>query len=136
MFSRFLIAVAAAAVVLGGSVCAKAAEVLNFGIISTESSQNLKQLWNPFLADMEKATGHQIRYFVDRYGIKMDDSGSYVNGTYTNRIWQKDGVPMVRFTVVEGRAHSWRPEETAVFWNEWFSQFSRGEDGSLIYQGE
>ena len=28
MFSRFLIAVAAAAVVLGGSVCAKAAEVL------------------------------------------------------------------------------------------------------------
>lgn len=88
------------------------------------------------LDDMEKATGHQIRYFVDRYGIKMDDSGSYVNGTYTNRIWQKDGVPMVRFTVVEGRAHSWRPEETAVFWNEWFSQFSRGEDGSLIYQGE
>ena len=46
MFSRFLIAVAAAAVVLGGSVCAKAAEVLNFGIISTESSQNLKQLWD------------------------------------------------------------------------------------------
>ena len=57
MFSRFLIAVAAAVVVLGGSVCANAAEVLNFGIISTESSQNLKQLWDPFLADMEKATG-------------------------------------------------------------------------------
>ena len=63
MFSRFLIAVAAAAVVLGGSVCAKAAEVLNFGIISTESSQNLKQLWDPFLADMEKATGFKVKAF-------------------------------------------------------------------------
>ena len=62
MFSRFLIAVAAA-VVLGGSVCAKAAEVLNFGIISTESSQNLKQLWDPFLADMEKATGFKVKAF-------------------------------------------------------------------------
>ena len=60
MFSRFLIAVAAAAVVLGGS---KAAEVLNFGIISTESSQNLKQLWDPFLADMEKATGFKVKAF-------------------------------------------------------------------------
>ena len=63
MFSRFLIAVAAPAVVLGGSVCAKAAEVLNFGIISTESSQNLKQLWDPFLADMEKATGFKVKAF-------------------------------------------------------------------------
>ena len=63
MFSRFLIAVAAAAVVLGGSVCANAAEVLNFGIISTESSQNLKQLWDPFLADMEKATGFKVKAF-------------------------------------------------------------------------
>ncbi|MFR5647258.1 MAG: phosphate/phosphite/phosphonate ABC transporter substrate-binding protein [Bilophila wadsworthia] len=61
--NRFLIAVAAAAVVLGGSVCAKAAEVLNFGIISTESSQNLKQLWDPFLADMEKATGFKVKAF-------------------------------------------------------------------------
>ena len=63
MFSRFLIAVAAAVVVLGGSVCANAAEVLNFGIISTESSQNLKQLWDPFLADMEKATGFKVKAF-------------------------------------------------------------------------
>ena len=71
MFSRFLIAVAAAAVVLGGSVCAKAAEVLNFGIISTESSQNLKQLWDPFLADMEKATGFKVKAFfaLDYAGI-------------------------------------------------------------------
>ncbi len=63
MFSRFLIAVAAAAVVLGGSVCAKAAEVLNFGIISTESSQNLKQLWDPFLAETMRLYGFAYYFF-------------------------------------------------------------------------
>ena len=74
MFSRFLIAVAAAAVVLGGSVCAKAAEVLNFGIISTESSQNLNQLWDPFLADMEKATGFKVKaFFASDYAGIIED---------------------------------------------------------------
>ena len=36
---------------------------LNFGIISTESSQNLKQIWEPFLADMEKDLGMKVKAF-------------------------------------------------------------------------
>ena len=40
-----------------------AAEELNFGIISTESSSNLKSIWQPFLADMEKSTGLKINAF-------------------------------------------------------------------------
>jgi phosphonate transport system substrate-binding protein len=39
------------------------AQELNFGIISTESTANLKQVWDPFLADMEKKTGLKIRGF-------------------------------------------------------------------------
>lgn len=42
---------------------ALAEETLNFGIISTESSQNLKTEWVPFLADMEKQTGFKIKAF-------------------------------------------------------------------------
>ena len=43
---------------------AQAAEQeLNFGIISTESSQNLKTVWDPFLADMSKQTGMKINAF-------------------------------------------------------------------------
>ncbi len=38
-------------------------EVLNFGIISTESSQNLRTLWEPFLKRMEQETGLKIRAF-------------------------------------------------------------------------
>ena len=39
------------------------AETINFGIISTEASSNLKQVWLPFLNDMEKKTGLTIKPF-------------------------------------------------------------------------
>ncbi|MDR2198655.1 MAG: phosphonate ABC transporter substrate-binding protein [Deltaproteobacteria bacterium] len=44
---------------------------INFGIISTESSQNLRTIWEPFLKDMEKATGYKINAFfaTDYAGI-------------------------------------------------------------------
>lgn len=35
-------------------------KVINFGIMSTESSQNLKSIWQPFLDDMGKKTGLKI----------------------------------------------------------------------------
>jgi phosphonate transport system substrate-binding protein len=53
-------AVAAFALLLSGTAYA---EEVNFGIISTESQQNLKPKWEPFLADMEKATGYEIKPF-------------------------------------------------------------------------
>ncbi|WP_134595666.1 phosphonate ABC transporter substrate-binding protein, partial [Pseudomonas aeruginosa] len=37
--------------------------VINFGIISTESSQNLKSIWEPFLKDMSQQTGYQVKAF-------------------------------------------------------------------------
>ncbi|MBD5771333.1 phosphonate ABC transporter substrate-binding protein [Marinomonas colpomeniae] len=36
---------------------------LNFGIISTESSQNLKTVWVPFLDDMSKKLGMEVKPF-------------------------------------------------------------------------
>ena len=39
------------------------AQEINFGIISTESSTNLKTIWDPFLNDMTKQTGLQIKAF-------------------------------------------------------------------------
>ncbi|OJX80000.1 phosphonate ABC transporter substrate-binding protein [Magnetospirillum sp. 64-120] len=54
-----------AAATLGSLLAAPAwaEETLNFGIISTESSQNLKTEWVPFLADMEKQTGFKVKAF-------------------------------------------------------------------------
>lgn len=45
------------------STSAMAEEVLNFGIISTESSNNLKQEWLPFIAAMEQQTGFKVKPF-------------------------------------------------------------------------
>ena len=39
------------------------AEDLNFGIISTESTQNLKAEWQPVLEDMQKQTGLTVKAF-------------------------------------------------------------------------
>jgi phosphonate transport system substrate-binding protein len=51
----------------GGKASAQLKEI-NFGIISTESSQNLRTIWEPFLADMEKAIGLKINaYFATDY---------------------------------------------------------------------
>ncbi len=38
-------------------------DTLNFGIISTESSQNQAPLWEPFLADMSEAMGVEVKPF-------------------------------------------------------------------------
>jgi phosphonate transport system substrate-binding protein len=54
------------------------AEEINFGIISTESQQNLKAKWEPFLADMKRETGLDIKpFFASDYagvieGMRFD----------------------------------------------------------------
>lgn len=65
MFKRISHVLAASALLTGsllGSAQAVEPEI-NFGIISTESSQNLKTLWDPFLADMSQQTGLKIKAF-------------------------------------------------------------------------
>lgn len=50
-------------VLVSGAVAAKDTTEINFGIISTESSQNLKTLWEPFLEDMSEQTGYKVNAF-------------------------------------------------------------------------
>jgi phosphonate transport system substrate-binding protein len=60
---RTLLAAAGALALAAVSVPAVAADELNFGIISTESSANLKPNWLPFLAAMEKQVGMKVNAF-------------------------------------------------------------------------
>lgn len=46
-----------------GSTAFAADKTINFGIISTESSSNLKKIWDPFLAAMRVQTGLDIKAF-------------------------------------------------------------------------
>jgi phosphonate transport system substrate-binding protein len=61
-----------AALALGaGAARAEMPKEINFGIVSTESTQNLKTEWEPFLADMSAATGIKINgfYATDYAGV-------------------------------------------------------------------
>jgi phosphonate transport system substrate-binding protein len=50
---------------------AQSAKEINFALISTESSQNLRTVWDPFFADMRRQTGLNIKPFfvIDYAGI-------------------------------------------------------------------
>jgi phosphonate transport system substrate-binding protein len=63
---RLIMTLAAAvtfAVASGFTALGQKANEVNFGIIATESSANLKQIWEPFLAAMAKATGLKVNGF-------------------------------------------------------------------------
>jgi phosphonate transport system substrate-binding protein len=52
-----------AALALGLGLASAQAQDIHFGIISTESTQNLKADWQPLLDDMEKQTGLKVKAF-------------------------------------------------------------------------
>src|SRR5690606_20225283 len=54
---------AAAALAAGLTLTLAHGQEINFGIISTESTQNLKADWQPLLDDMEKQTGLKVKAF-------------------------------------------------------------------------
>lgn len=64
MLRKTLITAAALAAMLAAPLApADESRELTFGIISTESTQNLRTVWEPFLADMEKHTGYEVTPF-------------------------------------------------------------------------
>ena len=75
------------------------AQVINFGIINTESSQNLKTNWDPFLADMSKKTGLNIKpFFASDYAgviqamrFKKVDLAWYGNKSAMEAVDRADG---------------------------------------------
>lgn len=63
MIRKLLTGLAAAALVTLAPAHAQDLKEINFGIISTESSQNLKSDWQPLLEDMAKKTGYKVNAF-------------------------------------------------------------------------
>jgi phosphonate transport system substrate-binding protein len=61
--NAFLVRMAALSLASTFATGAFAQETINFGIISTESQQNLRTKWEPFLEDMAEKTGLEIRPF-------------------------------------------------------------------------
>eukprot|EP01036_Dinobryon_divergens_P048125 gene48125-64576_t len=71
MITKLILGLAVAALAALAPAQAQDTKELNFGIISTESSQTLKSDWQPILEDMAKKTGMKINAFfaTDYAGI-------------------------------------------------------------------
>jgi phosphonate transport system substrate-binding protein len=84
MLLKKLLAVLAASTLatlaMAGSAAAQTMKEFNFGIISTESSQNLKSDWQPILDDMAKKTGMKINAFF------ASDYAGIIEGMRFNKV--------------------------------------------------
>ncbi len=65
---------------LGLTLATSWSQEINFGIISTESSQNLKSDWQPLLDDMAKQTGLKVRAFF------ASDYAGIIEGMRFNKV--------------------------------------------------
>lgn len=102
-------------VTLLNSVSAAETKTLNFGIISTESSQNLRQLWTPFLQDMGKKLGLKVNaFFAPDYagiiqGMRFDkvDVAWYGNKSAMEAVDRAGGEIFAQTVDVEGNPGYW-----------------------------
>jgi len=68
------------AVALGLSMATAWAQEINFGLISTESSQNLKSDWQPLLDDLARQTGLKVKAFF------ASDYAGIIEGMRFNKV--------------------------------------------------
>ncbi len=94
-------------------------------------------MFNFDLTDETSDSYLRCNYFCNRYGLDYNDRISYQNGRNTHTLWlNNQGVPLQEQVVIGLRAHSHRPFENRMIWDEWFAYFSRDpETGTLYYMG-
>ena len=80
MLKKLLTALAVTALAALSSAAAQDLKEINFGFISTESSQNLKSDWQPILDDMAKKTGLKINAFF------ASDYAGIIEGMRFNKV--------------------------------------------------
>ena len=68
---------------------------------------------------------------VETSSQKMETEGLFTTYSYTN----EQGVPLVQYTGIKDSPHAYLPEESWMIWEDFFSKYSRGADGTLYYEG-
>lgn len=104
-----------AAALTAGAAYAQEKKEINFGIISTESSQNLRQVWEPFLDDMSKKTGYKVKaFFAPDYagiiqGMRFDkvDIARYGNKSAMEAVDRANGEVIFQSVDKDGKPGYW-----------------------------
>ena len=113
--TKRLMVAAMMVVTLVSSAFAEQIKTLNFGIISTESSQNLKSVWTPFLNDMGKELGVEVKpFFASDYAgiiqaMRFDkvDIAWYGNKSAMEAVDRAGGEIFAQTVDVEGNPGYW-----------------------------
>ena len=108
-------AVAITASVIMPSASFAESKTLNFGIISTESSQNLKEIWTPFLDDMGNRLGVKVKaFFAPDYagiieGMRFDkvDVAWFGNKSAMEAVDRAGGEIFAQTVDVDGNPGYW-----------------------------
>ena len=77
-----------------------------------------------------------ILFKLERFGLKLDGWETWTSEPVTWYCWRDaEGVPMLTVGIVSGMAHANYPEESWLSWDEYLCQFSKDEQGRLLYRG-
>lgn len=115
MFRTIAASLAVAAVTAASAAQAEIPNPLTFGIISTESSQGLKQSFGDFLADMEKALGVKVNAFfapdyagvIEAMRFKKVDLAWFGNKSAMEAVDRANGEIFVQTVDVTGNPGYW-----------------------------
>ncbi|MDO4548929.1 MAG: hypothetical protein Q4D04_12580, partial [Clostridia bacterium] len=79
-----------------------------------------------------------VEYYINRYDLQsVDEAASYRSGAFNHYLfYNSEGVPMFRYSVVEGKGHANLPSESYLFYDEFFSKFYKDADGTLHYEND
>ena len=109
--TRRVALLAALAVPLAAPARAQAPEI-NFGIVSTEGTQNLRSQWEPFLQDMQKSVGVKVN------GFYPSDYAGVIEAMRFNKVQVALGTatpaPSRPWTAPRARCSCRRPTPTAA----------------------
>ena len=107
-------------------------------IVPFLASMGEHDMFNFDLEDETSDAWVRCHYYCNRYNLDYNNRLTYQNYMNTHTIWETSaGVPLQEQLVIGGRAHSNRPVECKILWNEWFAWFTRDEaTGTLYYMGK
>lgn len=95
-----------------------------------------KQLW-PF-AENTEGDGELaafVKFLVGQFRLE-EEPGIYCCHPVTYYVWKNNrGVPMLKVGIVKDMPHANYAEESRIAYDEFLSQFAKGEDGKLLYMG-
>lgn len=121
------------------------APIAGFGVSAIEGDALLPAwlLYGQYETSMSElveggSTVSQLKVLNAQNGVnetQIAESEQYDGQWQTRTFSNADGVPLVQFTEILRTSHIYMPEEPEQIWYTFFTHYTRGEDGTLYYDG-